>query len=117
LSATKIKAIVARANAAPSEQDALAIVDGERLALTDAMRGRNVSTETRKSARSALHLGGLLRFGVDDLLDVAPDKQLETFRRLQMIRDLLDATVETAKTHWEMPSDEATSPQGLVKVA
>jgi hypothetical protein len=117
LSATSIKAIVARANAAASEHDALAIVDGERLARNDEVRARNASIKARRSNRSTLHIAGLLHFAVDDFLDVAPENQPGAFRRLRMVRDLLDATVETAKTQWELPSAATGSPQDLVKVA
>jgi hypothetical protein len=48
---------------------------------------------------------------------VAPENQPGAFRRLRMVRDLLDATVETAKTQWELPSAATGSPQDLVKVA
>src|SRR5574337_1929345 len=37
------------------------------------------STSHRRSKGSAQHIGGLARFEVGDLLDVAPEKQYETF--------------------------------------
>lgn len=117
LPAAQMKAVVARANAAASERDALAVVDAERRAHGDGVRARNAPNRTRRSGRPALHLGGLLRFGIDDFLDVAPEKQREAFHGLRMVRDLLDAAVETARAEWDLPSVRTDGPADLVEVA
>jgi hypothetical protein len=51
---------------------------------------------------SALHIGGLLRFEVDDLLDVSPDKQGEMFARMSHLRQRLDGALERARLEWEL---------------
>jgi hypothetical protein len=100
LSAAEIRPLVSQANAASTEQEALAILEanGETRGSNDVARSSSASP--RRSAGSALHMGDLLRFEVDDLLDVPPEKQHETFAGLRMVRDLLDAAVTKASTQW-----------------
>ena len=109
--AAEVKKIVARANAAPSESDALAIVAAERDARIDEIRavGSGFSPrDNRRSKGSAQHIGGLVRFEVEDLLDVAPEKQFETFQRMRLLRDRLDEVVRRAEREWDLtpPADE-----------
>ena len=70
----------------------------ERESLADEIRAvASGFSPDRASRGSAQHIGGLLRFEVDDLLDVAPEKQPETFARLKELRDRLDAVVARAE--------------------
>jgi hypothetical protein len=99
--ATQLKATVSKANSAASEAEALAVIAAEREAR--ATEG-DFKKPARRSAGSALHIGGLLRFEVDDLLDVAPEKQYETFMRLRSLLQQLDSTVESAMLLWDVRS-------------
>lgn len=103
--AAAVKKIVAQANAATSESDALEIVAAERAARADEIRavGSGFSPrDNRRSKGSAQHLGGLVRFNVDDLLDVSPDKQYETFERMRLLRDRFDEVVARAEREWDL---------------
>lgn len=103
--AATVKKIVAQANAATSESDALEIIAAERTARADEIRavGAGFSPrDNRRSKGSAQHLGGLVRFNVDDLLDVAPDKQFETFERMRLLRDRLNEVVTRAEAEWDL---------------
>jgi hypothetical protein len=108
----EVKKIVAQANAAPSESEALAVVEAERDTRADEIR--SVASgfsprDNRRSKGSAQHIGGLARFEVDDLLDVAPEKQFATFQRMRLLRDRLDQAVARAEREWDLtpPVDEA----------
>ena len=109
--AADVKKVVARANAAPSEPDALAVVAAERDARGEEIRavGSGFSPrDNRRSKGSAQHIGGLVRFEVEDLLDVAPEKQFETFQRMRLLRDRFDEVVRRAEQEWDLtpPADE-----------
>lgn len=115
--AAQVKKIVAQANAASSESDALAIVAAERDARADEIRavGSGFSPrDNRRSKGSAQHIGGLVRFQVDDLLDIAPEKQFETFQRMRLLRDRLDQVVTRAEREWDLtpPVEEEENPVG-----
>jgi hypothetical protein len=112
--AAEVKKVVARANQAPSESDALAVVTAERNARIEEIRsvGSGFSPRNnRRSAGSAQHIGGLVRFEVEDLLDIAPEKQFETFQRLRLLRDKLDEVVSRAEREWDLTplADETDS--------
>ena len=82
LSAAEVKKLVTQVNGAASEEDARQIVETERETRADEIRAvASGFSPDRKSKGSAQHIGGLLRFDVDALLDVAPEKQYETFTR------------------------------------
>lgn len=102
--AAEVKKIVSAVNNAPSQTDALAIVSAERDARADQIRAAasGFKPRQRRSAGSAQHFGALLKFDVDDLLDVEPERQFETFQRLEVIRDRLDAVVRRAKQEWDL---------------
>jgi len=103
--AAEVKKIVARANQATSEADARAIIAAERDARIEEIRavGSGFSPrDNRRSKGSAQHIGGLARFEVEDLLDVAPEKQFETFQRLTLLRDRLDEVVRRAEHEWDL---------------
>lgn len=102
--ATEVKKLVGAVNGAPSQAEALAIVSAERDARADQLRAvaSGFKPRQRRSAGSAQHFGALLKFDVDDLLDVEPERQYETFNRLQVIRDRLEAVVRRAKQEWDL---------------
>lgn len=103
--AAAVKKIVALANAATSESDAIAIVVAERAARVDEIRAVASGfspRDNRRSKGSAQHLGGLVRFNVDDLLDVAAEKQFETFERMRKLRDRLNEVVARAEVEWDL---------------
>jgi hypothetical protein len=99
-----VKKMVGSVNGAPSESAALEIVQAEREQRADEIRAvaSGFSPRERKSKGSAQHLGGLQRFDVEDLLDVAPEKQYETFERMRIVRDRLDAVVSRAQREWDL---------------
>ena len=113
--AAEVKKVVAQANAAASESDALAIIAAERDARVEEIRavGSGFSPrDNRRSKGSAQHIGGLTRFEVEDLLDVAPEKQFETFQRLRLLRDRLEEVVRRAEREWDLtPPAEQTENQ------
>jgi hypothetical protein len=113
-----VKKVVAQANAAPSESEALAIVAAERAARVADIRnvGSGFSPrDNRRSKGSAQHIGGLVRFDVDDLLDVAPEKQFDTYQRMKTLRDRLDEVVRRAERQWDLtpPADEIGDAAGV----
>lgn len=113
-SASRMRAIASEANSAASEAEAVAVITREtRMGALNADPG----VLGRRSFGSALHVGGLLRFAVDDLLDVAPDKQLETYTGLCMVRDLLDEAVSAAEIAWGLDGSQERQPEELLDVA
>jgi hypothetical protein len=109
--AAAVKKVVGQANAASSESDALAVVKAEREARADQIRAVASGfspRDNRRSKGSAQHLGGLARFDVEDLLDVAPEKQFGTFQRMALLRDRLDQAVKVAESEWDLtpPAEE-----------
>jgi hypothetical protein len=110
--AAEVKKLVAQANQAPSESDALAVVAAERENRATEIRavGSGFSPRnTRRSNGSARHLGGLAKFKVEDLLDVDPEKQFETFQRLRVVRDRLDEVVKRAEREWDLTPSASAS--------
>ena len=126
-----VKKLVARANAAGSESEALAIISAEREARLDEIRAVASGfspRDDRRSKGSAQHLGGLARFAVEDLLDVAPEKQLDTYERMKLLRDRLNEVVARAEQEWNLtppvdvtesgaPTNPTTSAAAPVAVA
>lgn len=109
--AAEVKRVVGQANGATSESDALAIVAAERDARIEEIRAVASGfspRDNRRSKGSAQHIGGLVRFEVEDLLDVAPERQFETFQRLRLLRDRLNEVVRRAEREWDLmpPGDE-----------
>jgi hypothetical protein len=101
--AGQVKRLVTQVNGASSEQDALQIVEAERETRADEIRAvASGFSPDRRSKGSAQHIGGLMRFDVDALLDVAPEKQYETFTRIKQLRDRLDAVVTRAAREWDL---------------
>lgn len=118
--AAEVKKLVSSVNSASSQTDALAIVSAERDARTDQIRAAASGFKNpgqRRSFGSAQHFGALLKFEVDDLIDVEPERQYETFNRLQVIRDRLDAVVRRAREEWDLTPPPAPSPEAADDVA
>jgi hypothetical protein len=108
--ASEVKKIVAQVNAAPSEAEALAIVASERQTRASELRAVASGFKPRhRSKGSAQHIGGLARFSVEDLLDVAPEKQYETFLRMKTLRDRLDDVVSRAEREWVLTPPDSDS--------
>ena len=70
--------------------------------------------DDRRSKGSAQHIGGLVRFEVEQLLDVAPEKQYDTYQRMKLLRDRLDEVVARAEREWDLtpPSEPANDEIG-----
>jgi len=114
-----VKKLVAQTNAASSESDALAVVETERDMRADEIRAVASGfspKDDRRSKGSAQHIGGLVRFEVEQLLDVAPEKQFDTYQRMRLLRDRLDEVVVRAEREWDLtppsePTDDAFDEQ------
>lgn len=116
-----VKKMVGQVNGAPSEQAALKIISAERMLRADEIRAvaSGFSPRDRASKGSAQHLGGLQRFEVDDLLDVSPEKQYETFLRMKTLRDRLDLAVSRASREWDLtpPAEPDTDETPVAEAA
>ena len=113
--ANDVKKVVTAVNSASSEGEALAIVESERRSRASELRAVASGFKPRhRSKGSAQHIGGLLRFNVEDLLDVAPEKQFETYDRMKSLRDRLNAVVERAEREWDLtpPEDDSVTSAG-----
>lgn len=101
---TELKGIVAEANASSSEVDAQAVVARAREARADDIRAlaSGFKGARRRGSGAALHIGGLLRFEVSDLLDVPPDRQSETFTKMSLLRRRLEEALTRARAEWEL---------------
>lgn len=102
--AAQLKAIITEANGAPSEAAALDVVARAREVRSDDVKAiaAGFKNARRRSAGSALHVGGLLRFEVADLLDVAPEKQTEMFERMSLLQQRLEAALAQAGVEWNL---------------
>jgi hypothetical protein len=102
--AAQIKAIVTEANAASSEAEALAVVARARALRTEDIKAiaAGFKSPRRRSAGSALHIGGLLRFDVADLLDVSPERHAGMFSRMTRLRERLDRALARARIEWDL---------------
>lgn len=108
----QLKTIITEANAAPSEADAREVVARAREARSDDVKAiaAGFKSAKRKGIGSALHIGGLLRFEVSDLLDVSPEKQSEMFQRMSLLRDRLDGAITRAGNEWDLTERDADGP-------
>jgi hypothetical protein len=113
--AVQLKAIIAEANAAPSETEALAVVARAREVRSDEVKAMAAGFKSarRKSAGSALHIGGLLRFDVADLLDVSPDRQSDMFVRMSLLRERLDGALARASAEWDLATTHQSGTQQM----
>jgi hypothetical protein len=120
LPAAQVKKLVTQINAAPSEQEALGVVEAERSAHAEEIRSVAAGfspRDHRRSKGSAQHIGGLMRFEIDDLLDVAPDKQYETFTRIKELRDRLDVVVTRAAQEWDLTRPAGSQDESALAAA
>ncbi len=106
--AAQLKKLITKANSAPSEADALAVVADEHEARADDIKSiaTGFKATKRRSQLSAMHITGLLKFEVEELLDVAPEKQRDTFLRLRALKEHIDAAVEQATVGWNVADTE-----------
>lgn len=104
--------VITEANGAPSEEESLAVVKRAREdraeRITDHAAGFN--TAKRKGPQTRMHVAGLLRFGVDELLDVDPEKRRETFECLSTLRDRLNAALDRAEEEWDVENLASATP-------
>jgi hypothetical protein len=102
--AAQLRTIISEANAARSEAEALAVVARARAARSEDIRAiaSGFKSAPRKSKGAALHISGLLRFEVADLLDVSADKQAEMFTRMSCLRERLDVALTQARAEWNL---------------
>lgn len=121
--ASELKAIITEANAATSETAARDVVTCAREMRSDDIKAiaAGLKTARRRSAGSALHIGGLLRFEVADLLDVAPEKQGEMFERMSLVQERLQAALAQASLAWNLHAvarseDARDQPRDLAQV-
>jgi ParB-like chromosome segregation protein Spo0J len=106
--AAQLKMIISEANAASSEAEAQAVVARAREVRSDEVKAiaAGLKRVRRKSAGSALHIGGLLRFQVSDLLDVSPERQSDMFDRMRLLRERLDGALARARVEWNLSTDD-----------
>jgi hypothetical protein len=112
--AQEVKRLVSSVNAASSEADAAEIVAAERRERVEAIKAfaAGVKPRARASKGSAQHVGGLIRFTAEDLLDVDEDKQYESYLRLKELRDRLQQVVQRAEHEWNLtPPAPSTEPE------
>ena len=109
--AAALKKLITKANTAPSEAEALAVVADEREARSDDIKAfaGGFKARKRKSQRSVMHISGLLKFDVEELLDVAPDKRRETFLRLRALEQHINAAIEQARAGWSVSDVEPST--------
>jgi ParB-like chromosome segregation protein Spo0J len=112
VSAAKLNTLVGEANAAASEAEALAIIARAREARAEDIKAiaAGFRSSRRRSAGPAMHIGGLLRFEIADLLDVPPDRQADAFRRMSRLWQRLDGALARARVEWRL--DDITGPSG-----
>jgi hypothetical protein len=110
----QLRTIITEANAAPSEAEATAVVARARAARSEDIKAiaSGFKSTPRKSRGSALHIGGLLRFEVTDLLDVSPDKRADTYTRMSCLRERLDAALARARVEWDLEAPSEASHAG-----
>jgi hypothetical protein len=102
--AVQLRMIITEANAAPSEMEALAVIARAREARSEDIRtiASGFRSAPRKSKGSALHIGGLLRFEVADLLDVLPDKRADMYMRMNCLWERLGVALARARVEWDL---------------
>jgi hypothetical protein len=111
--ASRLHAIAMEANAADSEADAVAVVSN---AIRTGVLATAADASRHSGHRSARYIGGLLQFSVDDLLDVAPDRQRETHADLCLVRDLVNAAVLAAEAAWLLDGSARPQTQDVLQV-
>lgn len=103
-----VRSMVTRINAATSEAAALAVVAEERAARADDIRAiaSGFAARRRVSHRSRMHIAALLKFSVDDLLEVPPEGREETIARLRELREHAERALSAASARWQLEAGE-----------
>jgi hypothetical protein len=112
MSASAVRKLVGRINAASSEAESLGVVAAEREARADEIRSIANGFRARKRVghRATMHVAALLRMRVDDLIEVAPEKLTETVARLSDLRDHIDRALSSAGAPRGFSPSPAASP-------
>lgn len=99
-----VRKMVSEINAATSEAAALEVVAEERAARADDIRAiaSGFAARRRVGQRSQMHIAALLKFEVDDLLEVPPENREQTIARLLELRDHAARAITTATARWEI---------------
>ena len=99
---SSVRDMVRRINAATTERDALRVVAQEREARTAAIRAiaSGFVERQRVNRRSAMHVAALLKLGIDEWLEVAPENRQSTVARLRDLRDQTDRALRAAEERW-----------------
>lgn len=102
MSTSAVRKLVTRSNAATSEAAALAVVAAERDERSDDVRSiaSGFVARQRLRRRSAMHVAALLKVGLDELLEVSPEKRAETISHLRDLRDHVDRALSSAAVRW-----------------
>ena len=101
--AAQLRRIITRANRASSETEALGVIAEERTSRINeiAAFASGFRAAQRNGWHVAIHVRGLLKHDVDELLDVAPELHEERFLRLRALQGLIDAAVQQARSKWD----------------
>lgn len=112
---SQLKTIVGEANAAPSEAEALTIVAQARTDRSENIRAiaAGFKGAHRRGLGPALHIGGLLRFEVADLLDVPDERQAEMFERMSCLRQRLDGALTRARAEWKLSDQQGSTDRAV----
>lgn len=107
LKARDTKQIVQEANAASSEAESLQITETARDARAEeiATRAAGFGPVKRKSSGSAMFMAGLLKYEPDDLLDVSPERQLDTLSKLRVLHERLGLAIAQADSEWGLETE------------
>ena len=99
-----VRRMVSQINAATSEAAALEVVEGERAARADDIRAiaSGFAARRRVGQRSGMHIAALLKFEVDDLLEVPPENRELTIARLRALRDQAARAIAAGTTRWQL---------------
>lgn len=99
-----VRTMVSQINAATSEAGALEAVAGERAARADDIRAiaSGFAARRRVGQRSGMHIAALLKFEVDDLLEVPPENRELTIARLRALQDHAARAIAAATTRWDL---------------
>jgi hypothetical protein len=109
----QLKPIITEANAAHSEVESLSVIARARADRADDIKAIAAGFKNggRKNLGPALHIGGLLRFDVEDLLDVPQDKQPEMFMRMTSLQAKLEGVLTRARDEWDIGNVDASLDQ------
>lgn len=104
MSLSAVRSMVSHINAATSEAAALEVVANERAARADDIRAiaSGFAARRRVGHRSQMHIAALLKFDVDDLLEVPPENREQTIARLRDLRDHAARAITTATARWTL---------------